>query len=248
MKTSKRQMTMIKGFVVINVLWFLIALLFNKKVLPTPFQVYWHLQTVFYQDMLLHIVASLYRVVSAIGISIGIGLVIGLLMAYSHRANRYLEPVVYFTYPIPKTVLLPMIMLLFGLGDESKVLLMILIIIFQVIVVVRDSILAISDETYNLIISLGASKLQIFKHITLPAILPDLLTNLRLSIGTALSILFFAEAYGTKYGLGYYILDSWTRMDYLDMYTGIVIISLIGFSLFLLIDFLEKKICRWNHS
>jgi NitT/TauT family transport system permease protein len=66
------------------------------------------------------------------------------------------------------------------------------------------------------------------------------------SIGTALSILFFTEGYGTQYGIGYFILDAWNRIDYLDMYGGILIISLLGFVLFILIDILEEKVCKWK--
>ncbi|MNI78075.1 putative aliphatic sulfonates transport permease protein SsuC [compost metagenome] len=133
-------------------------------------------------------------------------------------------------------------MLLYGLGDKSKIIIIVLILVFQIIVAVRDAALNIPYETYNPIRSLGASKLQIFSHITLPAILPELLTTLRLSIGTALSILFFAEGYGTKYGIGYYILDAWSRISYLEMYTGIIILGLLGFVLFMLIDILEESL------
>jgi NitT/TauT family transport system permease protein len=184
--------------------------------------------------------------VSGVGLSLISGVFIGLLMAYSKNWNKVLNPLVYFTYPVPKTALLPVAMLLFGLGDSSKVILIVLILVFQVIIAVRDAVLNISQETYNPIRSLGASKLQIFKYITLPSILPAMLTNLRLSIGTALSILFFAEGYGTQLGIGYYILDAWTRIDYLGMYAGIIAISLFGFVLFVLIDILEEAVCQWK--
>lgn len=167
-------------------------------------------------------------------------------MAYSKTWNKILNPLVYFTYPIPKTALLPIVMLLYGLGDKSKIIIIVLILVFQIIVAVRDAALNIPYETYNPIRSLGASKLQIFSHITLPAILPELLTTLRLSIGTALSILFFAEGYGTKYGIGYYILDAWSRISYLEMYTGIIILGLLGFVLFMLIDILEESLFKWK--
>jgi len=62
------------------------------------------------------------------------------------------------------------------------------------------------------------------------------------------SILFFTETFGTEYGMGYFIMDSWTRINYVDMYTGIVILSLMGFFLFIFIDILEKLICPWKMS
>jgi len=72
------------------------------------------------------------------------------------------------------------------------------------------------------------------------------LTATRLALGTAISILFFTETFGTQYGMGFFIMDSWLRVNYLDMYAGIVVLSFIGFCLFVSIDYLERKICSWR--
>jgi NitT/TauT family transport system permease protein len=171
---------------------------------------------------------------------------IGIAMGSSTRINRLLNPLIYFTYPIPKTALLPVIMILMGLGDESKVMLIVLITVFQVIIAVRDAVLEIPSTLYSPLISLGASNWQQFYHITIPAIVPNLLTTLRISVGTALSILFFAENYGTKFGLGYYVQDSWARMDYPSMFGGILLLATLGLLLFLILDTLEAKAQRWK--
>lgn len=246
MKIRKKLLVFIQGFITFNLLWYLFSLKVNMKILPRPTEVYLNMFELSNQELYKHVFVSLYRVSSGIIISLIIGSLIGLLMAYSKTWNKILNPLVYFTYPIPKTALLPIVMLLYGLGDKSKIIIIVLILVFQIIVAVRDAALNIPYETYNPIRSLGASKLQIFSHITLPAILPELLTTLRLSIGTALSILFFAEGYGTKYGIGYYILDSWSRISYLEMYTGIIILGLLGFVLFMLIDILEESLFKWK--
>lgn len=246
MKAWKKIKTFIQGFIIFNILWYLLAVTVNMRVLPKPLDIYLNMNNLYGEKLYIHVLASLYRVAGGLGISLIIGVFIGLIMAYSRMWNRLLNPLVYFTYPVPKTALLPVVMLLFGLGDSSKIIVIVLILVFQIIVAVRDAVINIPSETYNPIRSLGASRLQIFKHITLPAILPELLTTLRLSIGTALSILFFTEGYGTQYGIGYYILDAWTRIDYKGMYAGIVVLSLLGFTLFILIDILEETLCKWK--
>ncbi|MFZ5969697.1 MAG: ABC transporter permease [Bacillota bacterium] len=246
MKVRKKIKIFIQGFITFNILWYLLAITVNMRVLPKPTDIYLNMNHLYGEKLYIHILVSLYRVLGGLGISLVLGISIGLIMAYSKVGNKLLNPLVYFTYPIPKTALLPVVMLLFGLGDTSKVIVIVLILVFQVIVAVKDAVLHISPETYHPIRSLGASRLQIFTHITLPAILPELLTNIRLSIGTALSILFFAEGYGTQYGIGYYILDAWTRIDYIGMYAGIVTISLLGFILFIFIDILEEVVCKWK--
>ncbi len=246
MNAKKKIKLFLQGFVMVNVLWYILAVIVDLHVLPTPIDVYLNLGNLYDTRLHIHILASFYRVALGIVISLILGVSTGLLMAYSKTWNRILNPLVYFTYPVPKTALLPVVMLLFGLGDTSKVIIIVLIVVFQVIIAVRDAALNIPSETYNPIRSLGASKLQIFRYITFPAIMPELLTNLRLSIGTALSILFFAEGYGTQLGIGYYILDAWTRIDYMGMYAGIVAISLFGFVLFMLTDMLEEAACKWK--
>ena len=246
MRAKDKIKLFLQGFVTIHILWYISAVLANTRVFPNPVDVYLNFGSLYDNRLHIHVLVSLYRVLGGVGISLVLGLIIGLLMAYSKFWNKLLNPLVYFTYPIPKTALLPAIMLLFGLGDTSKIVVIVLILVFQVIIAVRDAVLNIPQETYNPIRSLGASKPQIFRYITMPAILPAMLTNLRLSIGTALSILFFAEAYGTQYGIGYYILDAWSRIDYKGMYAGIIVISLFGFILFVLTDLLEETVCKWK--
>lgn len=246
MKAKRKLITFIQGFIIFNILWYIAAITIDIRVLPKPTDVYFNMINIYDAAIYKHVLSSLYRIISGLAISMILGSALGLLMAYSPMWNKVLNPLVYFTYPIPKTALLPIIMLLFGLGDVSKVILIVLILVFQIIVAIRDSVLNIEPETYNPVKSLGASKLQIFIHITVPAILPELLTSLRLSVGTALSVLFFAEGYGTQYGIGYYILDAWTRINYLEMYAGIVIMSLLGFIIFIAIDIIEEKVCKWK--
>ena len=244
MKAIEKIKLFVQGFLMFNILWYIAAAIVNMRAFPKPTDIYFNMSKLYGEKLYIHVLVSLYRVSSGLIISLALGISVGLLMAYSKKWNKILNPLVYFSYPIPKTALLPVVMLLFGLGDTSKITLIVLILVFQIIVATRDAVLNIEPETYNLIKSLGASKFQIFSNITVPAILPALLTNLRLSIGTALSILFFTEGYGTQYGIGYYILDAWNRIDYISMYAGIILISITGFVLFILIDILEETLCR----
>ncbi|KPU46211.1 putative aliphatic sulfonates transport permease protein SsuC [Oxobacter pfennigii] len=244
-KAIKKISIFLQGFLMINILWYLLAYVVKLRVLPSPIEVYLNIGQ-YSENLYANVLASLYRVAAGIGISLILGVSIGLLMAYSRLWNKILNPFVYFSYPVPKTALLPIIMLLFGLGDVSKIMIIVLILVFQIIVSVRDAVLNIPSDTYGPIKSLGASIFQRFAHVTIPAILPELLTSIRLSIGTALSILFFAEGYGTQKGIGYFILDAWVRIDYKGMYLGIIVLSILGFMLFIAIDILEETLCKWK--
>ena len=168
-------------------------------------------------------------------------------MGWSGRVDRILAPVVYLTYPVPKIALLPIVMLLFGLGDASKTVMLFLILVFQVVVAVRDGIRAVPAEVFYPLASIGASFRVILWEVLLPASLPKFMTAIRVALATAISVLFFTETFGTQYGMGYFIMDAWLRVNYLEMYSGIVILSGMGLALFGAIDLAERHFCRWQN-
>lgn len=242
----KRVRSLVLGFISIHMLWLFFSLLLSTRALPSPFTVYANFGQVLHSGIFLHMVASLYRIFAGVCISLLTGIPVGYLMARFYRINQLLSPLVYFAYPIPKTALLPIAMLLLGLRNGSKIWIMVLTMVFQVIITTRDSIEHISPSVYQVGRSAGKSEGFLFWHITAPAILPELFTGLRINLGTALAILMIVEAYGTEAGIGYYILDAWARINYNEMYGGIIVISLMGAMLFLLVDVVSDRICRWK--
>jgi NitT/TauT family transport system permease protein len=234
------------SFIVVIILWYALALILKLPIIPSPAAVFINILAIFKTKMEIHVVYSLGRILGGIVISILLGIPLGFLMGYFKKADKILSPLIYFTYPVPKIALLPIIMLLFGLGEASKLIMIVLIIIFQIIITSRDAVKSIPAEIFRSLQSLGAGKLQIFTEIIIPASLSDVLTATRLALGTAVSILFFTETFGTEYGMGYFIMDSWMRVNYLDMYSGIVILSFMGFCIFTIIDIAENFVCSWR--
>lgn len=229
---------------VILVLWGLVHLS-GVKFVPSP------LSTVVYilrewSVILEHVGMSLFRFLTAVLLTLVFGGGAGILLGRSEGLDRYVSPIFYKLYPIPKIAFLPLLILIFGIGNGSKIALVILIIFFQTALSIRDAVKGIPDALMTAMKSLHPTQLQIYRHLIIPAILPAFFTVLRLSIGTGLSVLFFSENYATRYGIGYYIMDSWLKMDYVGMFAGILVISLMGSVLFGLIDHLEKRLCPWN--
>lgn len=198
-------------------------------------------------ELLLHVGVSLYRIGVAIILSLALGIPLGVMLAMLPQVDKVVSPLIYALYPVPKIAFLPLILLFFGLGNGSKILLIMLILIFQIVVSVRDSAKTIHQSYHLSIKALGATPLQVVAHMVMPAIVPNLLSALRVSIGTAIAVLFFAENYATRYGIGFYIMDSWLKLAYAQMFGGVVAIALMGTSLFACIDLLEKRYCRWLH-
>ena len=229
-------------------LWAGMAYLLQMPVIPSPVQVLLRLAAKFPDTIAVHAGYSLMRIVLGLFAAVTVGYPVGVLMGYFPRVNRLLAPLLYLTYPVPKIALLPVVMLLFGVGEWSKLILVFLIIVFQVVVAVRDAVAAIPSETYAPLRVLGASFAQIVRHIIVPASLPKFITAVRVAMATAISVLFFTETFGTQYGIGYYIMDAWLRVNYLDMYAGIVVLSAMGLLLFILLDWAERLLCAWNRT
>ncbi|WP_246188116.1 ABC transporter permease [Paenibacillus tengchongensis] len=233
-------------FLVMNAIWYLIYLLLKHPILPSPGAVYRAMFALDCREVALNVGYSLLRITEGVALALVLGLLIGLLMGRSPFWNRVLDPVVYLTYPIPKIALLPVVMLFFGLGETSKVLMIMLILLFQIIISVRDGIKAIPESTYDVLTSIGAGSVQKFWNVTLPGALSVILSTIRISLGTAISVLFFTEIYGTEHGMGFFIMDAWLRLDYSEMYAGILLFSFVGFVLFLLVDLLDYKFMKWR--
>lgn len=227
-------------------IWWIGYYVIQKPLLPSPFEVLQRIPGLFEKELLMHIRVSSYRIFLGMCYALIGGFFLGLLMGSFPKWKYFFDPLIYLTYPIPKMALLPIVMLLGGLGDGSKVAMIVLIVLPQVTISVRDSVRQIPNNYYDVYRLLQASKLQQFALITFPATLPGIISGARVSLGTAISILFFTENYGTEYGMGYFIMDSWTRMDYGAMYAGIIILSSFGLLLFLLLDLFSWWVCKWQ--
>lgn len=248
MRTNGPGIWYLYGTIIFLILWQVVANLVQLPIIPAPGVVFANLFTIFLSEIAAHGFYSMWRIVAGVLLSIIVGIPLGMCMGYFPKWDRLLSPLVYLTYPVPKIALLPIVMLLFGLGELSKILMIFLIIVFQVIVAVRDGVKGIPKETYYPLYSLGASFLDVFREILMPASMPKFLTALRVAMATAVSVLFFTETFGTQYGMGYFIMDAWLRVNYLEMYSGIVVLSSIGLSLFSTIDYIERKLCGWQYK
>jgi NitT/TauT family transport system permease protein len=226
--------------------WQLLSWLINKPILPSPIVVLQTFLVELTEGLIFHFISSLWRVVASTALAITLAAPAGLVMGQSARINAIFSPVVYLVYPIPKVVLVPVLLLIFGIGDLAKILIIFIILFFQILVLVRDQASSLRPELLQSVRSLGAGRRALFRFVYLPASLPAILTALRQSVGTAVAVLYIAELFATQKGLGYYIyLNGSTLFDYPAMYAGILAMSLLGLGLYFGVDWLEKRLCPW---
>ena len=233
--------------VAILLIWQVVAFLVDEPILPGPVEV----AVAFFEglrgDLAQHFLVSTWRVLASVLLAVTLAAPAGLILGQSERLNRLFSPVVYLLYPIPKVVLVPIILLLFGIGDFPKIVIIFLILFFQILVLVRDSAASIEPRTLLSVRSLGAGRRALFRYVYLPSSLSAILTALRQSVGTAVAVLYIAELFATQRGLGYYIyLNGNTLFNYPAMYAGVVAMSILGLGLYFSVDSLEHRLTPWK--
>ncbi len=245
MKSRLTPKTTLLGLAMFFALWQILAWIISAPIMPSPLEVVPFFARSIFGELGLHFLASTGRVLAAILAAVITAVPIGLALGQLPRLNRMFSPLIAIVYPIPKIVLLPVIYVLMGITDVSKVFLITLIIFFQILVVVRDEAANLHPELILSVRSLGAGRRALFRYVYLPASIPAILTSLRISVGTAIAVLFIAEQSLTTYGLGYYIVvETYQVLRYVEMYAGILAMSLLGLMLYFVIHALEERASR----
>jgi len=272
MNVISKRMALVIDLLVLLLLWFMASLLLDKPFLPDPLivaQTFWAEFSAGWQPFLTawqregwaagieasrtslfgHSWKSSQRVLFSIGLGTLSAAPLAILAAQSKILNKFLSPLIYALYPVPKIVFLPIIIFMLGLGDPSINFLITLVVFFQIFVIVGDAAAQVPAETIDSIRSLGASRWDIIRHVYWPVSLPATITAVKISIGTAIAVLFIAESIGNNVGLGYYIVvEQWNRFAYDKVYAGIVAISLLGSILFGLLSGVERWLTRWRRT
>jgi NitT/TauT family transport system permease protein len=247
MKRRSNTRAALIGLLMFFAIWQVLAWIIQRPIMPSPFAVLPIFGTSLFGNLGIHFLASAGRVLAAIGLAVVTAVPIGLGLGQVPKLNRIFAPLIAIVYPIPKIVFLPVIYVLMGITDISKIFLIALIIFFQILVVVRDEAANLHPQLILSVRSLGAGRRALFRYVYLPASLPAVLTALRVSTGTAIAVLFIAEQSLTTYGLGYYIVvETYQVLRYPEMYAGILAMSLLGLTMYFVIYSLELRINRYK--
>ncbi|MDR1577858.1 MAG: ABC transporter permease [Deltaproteobacteria bacterium] len=233
--------------------WTVLALAIGEGILPTPWAVAQDLwrrlgQVSFYQ----HLGVSFWRATAGFFLGLVLAIPLGWLMGGLKKVDDYLAPLLFLTYPVPKILFLPVLIVSLGLGEAPKIVLVAVTVGYQALVIIRDSVVNL-DRSYGEAFaamwpthrSLAAKVLAKTRHVLWPACLPAVATATRLTSGTAVSVLFMAESFATDMGLGFIIMDAWGNLDLPRMFSGIVAMGLLGGFYYNLAKGLEKKLCPW---
>ena len=221
--------------------WHITSLLLATPALPTPLDAL----TVcarYTGELLPDLGISAYRMSASLVLGCMFGVPVGIALGRCATFDELFAPALYLLYPIPKIVLLPILLVLLGFGNELKIALITLTVFFQVVVVMRDAAKTVPNDLIASARMLGIGNIRCFVHVIIPSTLPQLFTTLRVSSAVAIAVLFFAEAIAGSTGLGYFIMNSWGMVNYPRMFAGIVALALLGVVFYVLFDVLERRL------
>ncbi|AII10539.1 hypothetical protein EP51_40500 (plasmid) [Rhodococcus opacus] len=189
---------------------------------------------------------STQRIILGFLLGVLVGVATGMLLGLSRIARSALEPFLSALYTIPKLALLPLLLLIFGLGELPKILLVALGVFFLMWITVVEAILDIPEVYEEAARSFGASPWMTFRHVTFPAALPQIFVGMRLAIGNAVLVLIGIEFVQSDDGIGYQIWHSWSLFAAKPMYVGIVTVALMGLILTLTIKLAGRVAVPWK--
>jgi NitT/TauT family transport system permease protein len=223
--------------------------LIDVRFFPAPSTIFEAmLQTAQTGELWTDFIVSVRRI--AIGFVIGAvpGIVIGIAMGLVPAVRAIVKPLVDATFPIPKVALVPLFILIFGIGEESKYATIAVAVVYLVLINTAAGVRNIDRIYLDVGKNFHASPFMMFTDIALPGALPMIMTGLKLGMGVAFIVIFTAELIGVKNGLGYLIWSSYQVFQIDKMYVGLVAIALAGVTNALLLEAIERVLIPWKRN
>ncbi|WP_235890928.1 ABC transporter permease subunit [Martelella alba] len=193
-----------------------------------------------------HVAISTARVFSAFLLACLIGIPLGLAMGMSPLIRGIFDPPIEFYRPIPPLAYLPLMIIWFGIGETSKVLLIFLSVFAPVALGARSGVKSAAIEQIHAAYSFGASRWKVMLHVILPSAMPEILTAMRIGIGFGWTTLVAAEMVAATKGIGYMVLSASQFLQTSAVIMGIIIIAAIAYAFDMLMRFIERKVVPWK--
>jgi NitT/TauT family transport system permease protein len=221
--------------------------LIDQRYVPSPVAIAeagWSLAAT--GDLGKHIWASLRRL--AIGFVLGAvpGILLGIVMGLSRWVRAVLDPLVAALYPIPKVAILPLLMLVFGLGDASKVAVVAMSVLFLTIINTTAGVVQLDRIYFDVAQNYGTPWYKLFTRVILPGALPTIFAGLRIALGVSLVVLVSAEFVASNSGIGYLIWTSWQTLVVENMFVGIIVVTILGVLTTFLLRECERLLVPWR--
>lgn len=251
-RLSSTQLSLLTLSTILLIWWAITGFdLIGPLFLPSPQQVltrFWLVVTDGYMDATLwqHLAASLSRIGLALVAALLVALPLGMLIGHYSSVKAVFDPLIEFYRPIPPLAYLPLIVIWFGIGEFSKMLLIYLAIFAPLTIATAEGVRRIEPNRLRAAQSLGANQWQLFRYVILPGALPDILTGLRIGLGVGWSTLVASELVAATEGLGFMVQSAAQFLATDVVLLGILVIAIVASLIEFFLRKLQRKLTPWH--
>lgn len=174
------------------------------------------------------------------------GVLLGLIMGMSRMTRIILSPLIASLYPVPKIALVPMVVILLGIGEAGKYAIVVISVFFLVVINTMAGVTNVDDRYFDIARNNGASRWDLVWTVALPAALPSILTGINLGLGFALTVIVGTELLLPQGGIGALIWQSYQLYDIATIFAGLIVVALIGWVLNTFMLELERQLLPWR--
>ena len=194
------------------------------------------------------VVPSLLRMGAGYAIAVLAGVAVGLLLGLSRRSRRAAAPIIEFLRAIPPPALLPFAILVIGVGTSMKVFIIAFVCVWPILLNTLDGVGGVDPTLRDTMRVYGISKRDRVLRVMLPAAGPQIFAGMRTSLSLALILMVISEMVASTNGIGYFVLQSQRSFDIPEMWSGILLIGIIGYFLNAVFLLVERRVLRWHRG
>lgn len=235
--------------IIIVVVWWAGTVDDTNPFVPKPVNIVTDLVTVWAGPLLVdQVVPSLYRLAMGFGGAIVVGVLLGVLVGSSRVVRKLTGPLFEFVRAVPPPVLLPVLLLVIGIDDSSKIFLIFLGCLWPILLNTIDGVRSVDQVLGDTTRTYGIGGWARFRYFVLPASMPRIMTGIRLALPIAIILMVVSEMYAAIDGLGYQIMLFKQTFQTGPMWAGIFIIGLIGIALAFVFRVIERRVLGWYYG
>ncbi len=198
--------------------------------------------------LLSHTLVTAEEVLAGFAVALVAGVLLAIGIAYSKLLERAVYPFVIASQTIPIIAIAPLLLVWTGYGIQPKIIVVALISFFPIVVNMVDGLRSVDADTVRMLRTLGASRWQVFRLLQVPTSLPYLFSGAKVAVAVAVIGAVIGEWVGASAGLGYLMVQSAPRFQTSMVFAAIIVLSVIGVTLFGLVSLLERRALAWHHT
>lgn len=199
-------------------------------------------------DFYIHILVSIRRIMIGYVLAVSLGIILGLMVGRSRFARDFIAPYIELLRPIPAVAWIPLAILMWPTEEASIIYITFLGALFPVVLNTAHGAEQTPDVLVRAAQSLGASRMQIFWHVVLPAALPSITAGMAIGMGVSWFSLLAGEIISGQYGIGYFTWNAYSLIKYDDIVVGMLIIGLLGTLCTSGVKLATKPLLRWQRK